>query len=535
MDGETNSADMEPSAKRLKTTNGMHEGDGNGVATNDVLQRVEEGDDKLREFVRWCVENENPITFNDKVFLGKKGSAANYGMTATKVIEVGEVIFRIPQKRLLSWQNLPNAVTLRADVEKMAVSNRWTPTILAVMLESSNPASPWAPYLDLFLRRNSLDVPLLWETPALATLTAGLNVADRVKRDKAQITSDFAAWIFPALKKYKGVDQSLYETLLEEAHRVSAFVMSYSFTRPKEGGHGESDTEEEESDEEEGQGEATRVGNALAEVPLMIPVADFLNASVSKNNAKLHWAEAEGQEEEGDLTMISTKAIKAGEEIFNTYGEISNEEMLYLYGYAEDDTENPHEEVFIPTEHLKQVATSIIQAQNFSITADEIQTRWEYLQHRKVVGDEYPIVLGRDGILTDDDLDVILRVMSMSDQEFVEYTQNDNEDADQTPQGTYALENLVQLPDKSKAVLRGLLERRMADYPRHLVAERMHLERLRGNLRAREQNEDEKKELQREYWVSCVRQAQLVLLTTYAERVALPVQHHNYRSDQNPL
>ena len=87
--------------------------------------------------------------------------------------------------------------------------------------------------------------------------------------------------------------------------------MSYSFTRPREGGRGDSDTEEEESDDEDGHAEATRVGNALTEVPLMIPVADFLNASVSKNNAKLHWGDGSEEEEEDDLTMIATKAIKA--------------------------------------------------------------------------------------------------------------------------------------------------------------------------------------------------------------------------------
>jgi hypothetical protein len=102
---------------------------------------------------------------------------------------------------------------------------------------------------------------------------------------------------------------SAFDVLLKEAYRVAAFVMSYSFTRPPSDDHEEPSGNQENLDEDDSEvdEEATSVGNALMEVPLMIPVADFLNASVHKNNAKLHW----NDNDEKFLTMISTKPISA--------------------------------------------------------------------------------------------------------------------------------------------------------------------------------------------------------------------------------
>lgn len=79
--------------------------------------------------------------------------------------------------------------------------------------------------------------------------------------------------------------------------------MSYSFTKPESARLPSVDKENSESGEDE---EATTAGNALAEVPMMIPMADILNASISKNNAKLHWGENDGEE----LCMIATKDIR---------------------------------------------------------------------------------------------------------------------------------------------------------------------------------------------------------------------------------
>ena len=137
----------------------------------------------------------------------------------------------------------------------------------------------------------------------------GLSIAQRVAKDRAQIATDFRTLIFPVLMKELQLNENCFDVLLTEAYRVAAFIMSYSFTRPQPEDPSVANAEnmaEEEDDSEEDE-EAGVVGNALAEVPLMIPVADILNASVHKNNAKLHWNE----DEEKVLTMVATKPIAA--------------------------------------------------------------------------------------------------------------------------------------------------------------------------------------------------------------------------------
>lgn len=71
---------------------------------------------------------------------------------------------------------------------------------------------------------------------------------------------------------------------------------------------------------------------------LIVPLADILNHKTGYNNARLFM-------EKDQLQMIAVKDIPAGEQIFNTYGEIGNAELLFKYGYLDDP--NPFSSVEI--------------------------------------------------------------------------------------------------------------------------------------------------------------------------------------------
>ncbi|OQV17500.1 putative N-lysine methyltransferase setd6 [Hypsibius exemplaris] len=457
------SSEEPETAKRVKTqaNNGSNNNNGftSGGDNYDLLtNRIDRDDGKLAAFVRWCVDLRPAFTISKKVYMGIRGSAANYGMIAVEDIEPGEEIFRIPIERTLSWENLIHTNKLRPEIEKMAVASRWTPIILAIMLEDGVENSRWSEYLRLFLRSNELSIPLLWEQDALINMQ-GLNIAQRVAKDRAQIASDFKNWVFPVLMRELQLNESSFDILLNEAYRVAAFVMSYSFTRPQPDDDEKANDENaaEDADESDGDEEATTAGNALAEVPLMIPIADILNASVHKNNAKLHWNEDDGK----FLSMLCTKPIAAGEEVFNTYGEISSEEMLYLYGYAEEGPPNPHEEVFIPSEYIKDVIYHAATTDGASV-----EQRWEYLLKRKVVGSDMPVVLGTEGVLTDEDLHLTVRVLTMSNDEFESYAQNGEHIEDEPlEEGLFALEKLRSLPTAVKLILKLLVQRKLRVYP----------------------------------------------------------------------
>lgn len=60
----------------------------------------------------------------------------------------------------------------------------------------------------------------------------------------------------------------------------------------------------------------------------MVPMADMLNARFGSENAKLFY-------EKHELKMVSTKFIKAGEQIWNTYGDPPNSDLLRRYGHVD--------------------------------------------------------------------------------------------------------------------------------------------------------------------------------------------------------
>jgi len=60
----------------------------------------------------------------------------------------------------------------------------------------------------------------------------------------------------------------------------------------------------------------------------MVPMADMLNARYGSENAKLFY-------EEHDLKMVTTKPIRVGEQIWNTYGDLPNAELLRRYGHVD--------------------------------------------------------------------------------------------------------------------------------------------------------------------------------------------------------
>jgi len=62
---------------------------------------------------------------------------------------------------------------------------------------------------------------------------------------------------------------------------------------------------------------------------LMVPMADMLNHRTGHNNARLFF----GRDE---LQMVCVKDVKTGEQLYNTYGDLGNAELLFKYGYMDE-------------------------------------------------------------------------------------------------------------------------------------------------------------------------------------------------------
>ncbi|KAG6827343.1 hypothetical protein H0H92_012164 [Tricholoma furcatifolium] len=231
------------------------------------------------------------------------------------------------------------------------------------MWESVNPDSKWAPYLAIL--PDQFDTPMFWTESDLKELD-GTSVVEKLGREDAE--QSYREKLLPAVQSR----QDLFPPALAEHyslanyHLMGSRILSRSFNVEKwdsgeeeeeettiptnsrdhemdvdtpdgpTGTHenGESHGEAEEEEEEEDSSDTA-----------MVPMADMLNARYGSENAKLF-------DDENELRMVSTKPIKAGEQIvmilslpvsstdlvsyqWNTYGDLPNAELLRRYGHVD--------------------------------------------------------------------------------------------------------------------------------------------------------------------------------------------------------
>src|SRR5690242_2774702 len=73
-----------------------------------------------------------------------------------------------------------------------------------------------------------------------------------------------------------------------------------------------------------------------------------------------------------ELVMKTTKQVAAGSELFNTYGDLPDAELLRKYGFVDGD--NPHNVVEIEREIVVRAIS------------DSIENFWSYLEVAREVG-----------------------------------------------------------------------------------------------------------------------------------------------------
>lgn len=57
------------------------------------------------------------------------------------------------------------------------------------------------------------------------------------------------------------------------------------------------------------------------------------------------------------LKMVCVRPIRRGEEVFNTYGQMANWQLLHMYGFTESHQSNGNDTADIPITNLHKVAT----------------------------------------------------------------------------------------------------------------------------------------------------------------------------------
>ncbi|KAF7376573.1 Ribosomal lysine N-methyltransferase 4 [Mycena sanguinolenta] len=395
------------------------------------------------------------------------------GAVALKDIPEGHVLFRIPRGILLSTETstLPGLIGLdRWRDAKMHMG--WVGLILCMMWETAQGStSKWSGYLDSLPK--TFDTPMFWSDVELAELK-GTSVVDKL--GKADAEQDFTEKLLPLVqvstptnadamnsaRRQSRPDIFPSETIpiyytLEIYHVMGSRILSRSFDVEKDESEEDTETdgaantslgsamdvdlpqEETESvhdgdsqhaDEDEEEEESSGVS--------MVPLADMLNARYGSENAKLFY-------EKEDLRMVSTKLIKSGEQIWNTYGDLPNAELLRRYGHV-DMLPLPNGELGNPgdvVEITADLAVAVLQTDE-AMTKERID--WWLEQG------------GDDVVVLESDLEIPLALVSLI--RLLRLTSDEWEKTvakDKVPK--------PKLDNEVLDVVRAVLERRLNEYP----------------------------------------------------------------------
>ncbi|KAK4055004.1 Ribosomal lysine N-methyltransferase 4 [Microbotryomycetes sp. JL221] len=248
------------------------------------------------------------------------------GAVALRDIDADELLFSISRQVLLTISN--SSLPPLLPQEEFSELNGWTPLILCMMYESLKSDSTWQSYFALMPAVDSFSSLMWWNEEELKELQGSM-VLDKV--GKADADAEFENVVKPFVAKHSSVFGDITQYTLERFHWMGSLILSRSFHVESKVQEEEDDSSDQEDDDEEEERED--VGDVA-----MVPMADLLNARYGCDNARLFY-------EPKTLNMMSTKPIKKGEQIWNTYAEPPNSDLLRRYGHVDEDNGNDLVEV----------------------------------------------------------------------------------------------------------------------------------------------------------------------------------------------
>ncbi|XP_036688506.1 N-lysine methyltransferase SETD6 isoform X3 [Balaenoptera musculus] len=326
-----------------------------------------------------------------------------------------------------------------APAERGALQSQsgWVPLLLALLHELQAPASPWSPYFALWPELGRLEHPMFWPEEERRRLLQGTGVPEAVEKDLASIRSEYYSIVLPFMEAHPDLFSPRVRCL-ELYRQLVALVMAYSFQEPLE----------EEEDEKE------------PNSPLMVPAADVLN-HLANHNANLEYSP-------NCLRMVATQPIPKGHEIFNTYGQMANWQLIHMYGFAEPYPDNTDD-----TADIQMVTVREAALQGTEVEAERLllYERWDFLCKLEMVGEEGAFVIGWEEVLTEEELAMTLKVLCMPAEEFREFKDQDGRGDDRREEDSLTITNIPKLKASWRQLLRDSVLLTLQTYATDLKAE----------------------------------------------------------------
>uniref|UniRef100_A0A8C0QQZ4 N-lysine methyltransferase SETD6 n=1 Tax=Chelonoidis abingdonii TaxID=106734 RepID=A0A8C0QQZ4_CHEAB len=164
--------------------------------------------------------------------------------------------------------------------------------------------------------------------------------------------------------------------------------------------------------------------------PMMVPMADILN-HVANHNANLEYSLE-------CLKMVTTQPIGKGQEIFNTYGQMANWQLVHMYGFAEPYPCNTDDTADIQMVTVRRAA---LQGASTEAERQLVAEQWDFLCQLEMVGEEGAFVIGWEEVLTEEELSMTLKVLCMAAEEFKEFKEHEGWEDDTEDEESFTLSN----------------------------------------------------------------------------------------------
>ncbi|XP_010329679.2 N-lysine methyltransferase SETD6 isoform X2 [Saimiri boliviensis] len=355
-----------------------------------------------------------------RVEVSRQGTVAGYGMVARESVQAGELLFVVPRAAILSPHTCSIGGLLERERGALQSQSGWVPLLLALLHELQAAASHWRPYFALWPELGHLEHPMFWPEEERRRLLQGTGVPEAVEKDLDSIRSEYHSIVLPFMEAHPDLF-SLRVHSLELYLQLVALVMAYSFQEPLE----------EEEDEKE------------PNSPIMVPAADILN-HLANHNANLEYSA-------DCLRMVATQPIPKGHEIFNTYGQMANWQLIHMYGFVEPYPNNTDDTADIQMVTVREAALQGTKTEAERLLMYE---RWDFLCKLEMVGEEGAFVIGREEVLTEEELTTTLKVLCMPAEEFREFKDQDGGGDEKRGDGSLTITNIPKLKASWRQLLR---------------------------------------------------------------------------------
>lgn len=317
--------------------------------TSEEANTNDEFTKQTQAFVQWLTESRG-YKISPKVKVHDyRSQGQGRGLIAVEDIAEGEDLFTIPRDRVIAIDSdAEGSGALVQRVPELAdgTLDEWSALILYLMYHASK-GEAFKPYFDVIPAHFS--TPMFWDEGEAEQLLQGSTLVEKIGRAEAE--AGFRENILPVVEKYKDTVFDGVDVSVDAFHRVGSLIMSYSFDvdrikagssedkddeNAKEEDQASADENEDEVPGDEEEHEELIIEEEFSDdedddgpVKAMVPLADTLNAHSQLCNAHLE------QEDDGSLVMRATATIPAGGQIYNTYGDFPNSDLLRRYGYTE--------------------------------------------------------------------------------------------------------------------------------------------------------------------------------------------------------